>query len=71
MFVDSLDVAMAGDGDGGDIAIAAVDRVHGDDAFRRALPEKVRILSIKSFRWRWLNHKIEIAFLKKVVFHAG
>src|SRR5882724_1841951 len=41
---DSLDVAMAGDGDSGNVAIAAVDRIHGNDSLRRALPEKMRIL---------------------------
>ena len=41
---DALHVAMAGYGDGGNVAVAAVDGVYSDDAFRGPLAEKMRIL---------------------------
>ena len=67
----SLDLAMTGDGDGGNVAIAAIDRIHGDDSLCGALPEKMRIFIDEILAVAMADDEIKIAFLKKVVFDAG
>src|ERR1700746_3179303 len=59
---DSLDVAMAGNRDRRNIAIAAVDRVHGNDPFRGALPKKMRVLLDQILAVAVADHKIKVAF---------
>ena len=68
---DSLDVTMPGDRHGRNVAIAAVDRVHSNDPFRRTLPEKMWIFLDQILPVTVADHKIEVAFLEQVVFNTG
>jgi len=68
---DALNVTMAGDRDRRNFAIAAVHGVHGDDPFRGALAEKMRILIDQVLAVTMADHKIKVAFLEEMIFHAG
>jgi len=62
---------MAGDGNGGNVAIAAVDRIHGDYPLCGALAEKMGVFLDKILAVAMANDEIKIAFLKEMVLDAG